>query len=260
MIRRGVIAALILCATVATAQDADDAVLEGAEGRVEPVSGFTGQMSMTMEAGVPEDMAVTEVIRFEPWQMLDEIFRDDLVFVMRAGPTDWDASDDPEAGPMECDRQRRLSEAGAERMRQLGALMIVNGIRPGAVRVSRWCRAQETYAAMERGMLATGKRALDGMDVAGAERLAPVGAAHGAVDAEGLLEAAMAWEGGEDGPLLLVTDFPNIEGMTRFNTYEGEMLIVDPKRGGRVLGYLRLGSAEPDPIHFDPWTTSAAGD
>ena len=61
------------------------------------------------------------------------------------------------------------------------------------------------------------------------------------------------WDGGDgDGPLLLITHFENVEAATRFRVYEGEILVVDPKRNGRVLGYVRLGSARPDPIRYDP--------
>ena len=221
-------------------------------GRIEPVSGFTGEMSMTMEAEVPQDMAIEEVIRFEPWQMLDELFRDDLVFLMRAGPADPEADEAADPGIEGCAGGRLLTEDGEEVMRQLGALLVANGLRPGEIRVSDRCRAQQTYLALERGMLGVEKDALDGLGVDRAPSLdaAPEGEAP---DVDALRDAILAWQGGEgDGPLLMITQFEEIEALTRFRVYEGEMLIIDPRRDGRVLGYLRLGSAIPDPLHFPP--------
>lgn len=253
--RRTAALAIALAATLAVPLAAQDAGRDDDtpnwEGRIEPVSGFTGQMSMTMESEVPEDMAIDQVIRFEPWQMLDELFRDDLVFLMRSGPTDWSVADDPASGPQDCERQRLLSEEGQDRMRQLGALLIVNDLRPGAILTSRWCRAQQTYLGLETGMVDADRDALDGMTADISEALDPVTAAQGAPDVSGLQDLILGWDGGDgDGPLLLVTEFENIAELTRFNVYEGEMLIVDPKRELRVLGYLRLGSAMPDLVHF----------
>ncbi|MEM9796415.1 MAG: hypothetical protein AAF919_07995 [Pseudomonadota bacterium] len=226
---------------------------ETEQGSIEPVSGFTGQMSMTMETPMPEDMAVTEVIRFEPWQMLDEMFRDDLVYVMRGGPTNWAQSDGETAAAMDCDDQRLMTKGGQDNMRQLGALLVANGLGPGEIRVSEWCRTQQTFVSMERGMLDADMNALDGVNVSVDPRLNLFGAEHGNDTVLGLRDAIMEWDGGdEEGPLLLITHFTNIAELLKFNVYEGEMLMVDPKRNGRVLGYLRLGSATPDSVRFDP--------
>jgi hypothetical protein len=253
---RFVARALALAAMVAAgplvAQEAAEA--ESASdwvGEIAPLSGFTGQMSMTMETEVPEDMAVEEVIRFEPWQMLDDLFRSDIVLLMRAGPTDWEARDAADAGAQDCGDQRLLTEAGEDQMRQLGALLVVNGLKPGEILMGEWCRAQQTYINLETGMVDADKSAMAGMAVDLSPALNPLGAANGAADVEGLREAILGWDGGEeDGPLLVITDFENIAELTRFNVYEGEMLIVDPKRDGRVLGYLRLASAVPDLVYF----------
>ncbi|MBM2576272.1 hypothetical protein JQC91_08135 [Jannaschia sp. Os4] len=244
MIRAALLAAAVAAAPAA-AQEAR--VIEGPDWSavIAPVSGFTGEMSMTMEVTAPEDMAVTEVIRFEPWQILDELFRDDLVFVMRAGPSDWDAAEDEASAPMDCAAQRPLSDTGTDEMRQFGALVVVNDLRPGKVLASERCRAQATWAAMERGMAGLGIDTMDGMQTDLDPRLT-LGAG-----GDALMDAVMEWDGGDgDGPLLLITHFSNIEAATRFRVYEGEMLILDPKREGRVLGYLRLASARPDAVRY----------
>ena len=249
--RAPALAALLLAALPVVAQESDEN--PEWEGKIEPVSGFTGQMSMTMETDVPEDMAVEEVIRFEPWQMLDDLFRDDLVFLMRSGPSDWDVVDDPAADAQDCESQRLLTETGQDQMRQLGALLVVNGLKPGQVSMSHWCRAQQTYLALEEGMVDADMNALDGMGAGMDAALDPLVAESGPAEIDALRELILNWNGGDgDGPLLLITHFENIEALTRFRVYEGEMLILDPTRGGRVLGYLRLGSATPDLVRFDP--------
>ncbi len=244
------LACLLTSLLVGPAQ-AQDVAKPNWTGEIAPVSGFTGQMSMTMETDVPKDMAVEEVVRFEPWQMLDDLFRDDIVFLMRGGPTDWTTADADGTGAQDCENQRLLSETGQDRMRQLGALMVVHGLRPGKVKVSQWCRAQETYLSLETGMLHADINALDGMTSALMPSLNPMGMVHGASDVDVLRRAISDWDGGDGkGPLLLITHFNNIAALTEFNVYEGEMLILDPTRGGRVLGYLRLGSSVPDSVRF----------
>ncbi|CUH21355.1 Histidine phosphatase superfamily (branch 1) [Jannaschia seosinensis] len=247
-----VAAALAFAAALpVSAQDA--AGMPKWKGEIEPVSGFAGQMSMSMETDAPEEMVVEEVISFEPWQMLDDLFRDDLVFIMRGGPSEWDVRDAPGTAPSDCEDQRLLTETGQDQMRQLGALLIVNGLRPGEVLLSQWCRAQQTYLGLEEGMLEADMNALDGVEARVDAALNPLGKLAGPEDAEALREMVMAWDGKDaGGPLLLITHFDNIVELTRFRVYEGEVLILDPTRDGRVLGYLRLGSAGPDAVRFDP--------
>ncbi|MEM7489631.1 MAG: hypothetical protein AAF390_10970 [Pseudomonadota bacterium] len=255
--RASAAAALLALSAPAFAQDAatdvdkDGTPREDWVGEIEPVSGFTGEMSMTMETEVPEDMAVEEVIRFEPWQMLDDLFRDDLVFLMRSGPSDWEAEDASEVAAQDCENQRLLTETGQDQMRQLGALLVVNGLRPGKIFLSEWCRSQQTYLGLETGMVDADMNALDGMNADMDPALNPFGVANGAQDIDALRQLILDWDGGDgDGPMLLITHFDNIAELTEFNVYEGEMLIVDPTRDGRVLGYLRLGSAAPDSVRY----------
>ncbi len=240
--------AVAMTASPATAQDAETSEWKGT---VAPVSGFTGQMSMTMEGEIPDGMAVEEVVRFEPWQVLNDLFRDDLVFLMRSGPSDWTARDQSMNGAQDCGNQRLLSSTGEDRIRQFGAQMVVHELRPGAVLMSEWCRAQQTYLALETGMLGVDMKALDGMTTQLDPTLNLLNAPHGASDVAALQQTILDWDGSDgDGPLLIITHFDNIAALTRFNVYEGEVLIVDPTRDGRVLGYLRLGSATPDPIRY----------
>ena len=37
------------------------------------------------------------------------------------------------------------------------------------------------------------------------------------------------------GPLLAILHFTDIEELTNFSVYEGEMVMIDPKRDNRVL-------------------------
>ena len=103
------------------------------------------------DEAAPEDR-VAETLRFEPWQMLDEMFtRDDVVYVMRHGPTDWSRLDDKDVAPTDCARQRVMSPEGRERMVQMGRLLAANDVLPGAIVVSEWCRNQQTLEALLAG-------------------------------------------------------------------------------------------------------------
>ncbi len=74
----------------------------------------------------------------------------------------------------------------------------------------------------------------------------------GAPDVAQLRDLISGWDGGDgSGPLLVISHFTNIEELTNFTIYEGEILMIDPKRDNRVLGYLRLRSAGPDVGHFE---------
>ncbi len=173
---------------------------------------------------------------------------------MRAGPADWSRSETDGAG--DCAAQRALSALGRDRMRTMGILMAGNGLRPGRILRSERCRAQGTA-----GMLLEGFALID-PDHAGALPVRTLAAANplaegaGDAGAGALRETIMAWDGpgpgDAEGPLLVITHFDTIEALTTFRTYEGEILIFDPDRGGRILGYIRLRSAAPDPGRYGP--------
>lgn len=217
------------------------------------------EMDMPVEAGAEEDAAaeggVTERLRFEPWQMLDEMFlRDDVVFLMRHGPTDWSKLDDKDVAPADCEGQRILSEEGRDRMFQMGQLMAANDVIPSQIVVSEWCRNQQTLDELLRGFDAVDPSLRERIPVETDPDLNLLLALQGARDVTGLRERIETWDGSPadgEGPLLLISHFTNIEELTTFTVYEGEILVVDPDRKNRVLGYLRLASAQPDIGHFE---------
>ncbi|WP_300057406.1 histidine phosphatase family protein [uncultured Roseobacter sp.] len=227
---------------------------EAGAGRIAQISQHMGEMSMQMampSEGGTADQAVRETLRFEPWQMLDDLFRDDIVFLMRHGPTDWSKRDVIGVAPTDCANQRIMTPEGQDRMREMGILLAGNGIVPGRIMVSEWCRNQQTLQALLDGMAMIEP----GLSEAVAIEIAPNAnlllSLRGAPTVTGLREAISSWQGGGDGPLLIISHFTNIAELTEFNVYEGEALVLDPDRGNRVLGYLRLRSAAPDVGHFD---------
>ena len=220
-------------------------------GRVARMGAAGGEM--TVEAGAVTEAAPREGLVFEPWQMLDDLGRADIVLLMRHGPTDWSRRDADGVGATDCANQRLLSAEGRARMRDLGVLLAGNGVRPARVVVSQWCRGQETLAALREGFALVDPAYAAGLDARtdpGANLLLSLG---GAATVTPLRATISGWP--EEarragGPLLVVTHFTNIAELTEFNVYEGEMLVLDPRLDNRVLGYLRLRSAGPDVGHF----------
>ena len=231
---------------------------ETAKGRIEQVSRHIGEMSMTMPTS-PAGDAVTERLRFEPWQALEDLFRDDVVFLMRHGPTDWSKRDATDVAPDDCDNQRVMTPDGQRQMYEMGALLVANDIVPGKIIVSRWCRNQQTFEALREGMLATDAGALDGVEIETVDDLNLLLALQGAPNVTNLREVVSEWDGEDaSGPLLVITHYTNINELTEFSVYEGEMLMLDPTRENRVLGYLRLRSAGPDVGHFPEEVVNAS--
>ena len=219
-------------------------------------STHVGSMAAGMEAPatmVPEESeGVLDTLRFEPWQMLDEMFfRDDVVFLMRHGPTDWSKLDIKNVAPTDCENQRVMIDEGINAIRQMGFILGGNEVMPGAIVVSEWCRNQQTVEALLEGYEAAVPGIAAEIPVETSPDLNLLLSLQGAPNVTALRERVSAWEGsGGKGPLLLVSHFTNIEELTQFTVYEGEILVLDPKRDNRVLGYLRLNSAEPDIGHF----------
>ena len=207
-----------------------------------------GEMTAAAEAEQVDDS-----LRFEPWQLLDEMFlRDDVVYLMRHGPTDWSVRDPKRVDPGDCGPQRVLSEAGRADMRNMGILMGSNDILPGKIVASEWCRNQQTKEALLAGMRQAAPEATADIDVATDPSLNLLLHLDGAPDVTELRRQISQWDGGDgDGPLLMISHYTNIEELTTFRVYEGEILVLDPDRDNRVLGYLRLESASPDVGHFD---------
>lgn len=244
--------AATLVATPLFAQDLSGDLISDIAGNITRVSGFAGEMTVTM-GSEDSTRSVDEVLRFEPWQMLEELFRDDIVLLMRHGPTDWSKRDPADVAPDDCENQRVMTEEGKQQMRELGILMVANDIVPGRIAVSQWCRNQQTLDALRAGMLDADPKALDDVSIQTVPDLNLLLSLQGAPNVTAMRKLISAWSGdGASGPMLVITHYTNIAELTEFSVYEGEMLVVDPKRDNRVLGYLRLKSAAPDIGHFDP--------
>lgn len=231
------------------AQDAADATSMGS---ISQVSTHMGEMSMSADA--PAGMAeITDTLRFEPYQLIEEMFfRDDVVFLMRHGPTDWSRLDVKNVVPDDCASQRVMVEEGERAMRDLGTLMAANDIVPSRIVSSEWCRNRQTVDALVEGFARVDPALADAMPVEIDPSLNLLLSLQGAEDTVGLEERISEWEGDPDrsGPLLIVSHYTNIEELTQFRVFEGEILVLDPKRDNKVLGYLRLRSAAPDVGHF----------
>ena len=223
-----------------------------AMGSIEQISTHMGEMTMSAEA--PADgPQVEDALRFESYQLIDEMFfRDDVVFLMRHGPTDWSRLDVKDVAPSDCENQRVLSEEGGQAMRGLGTLMAANDIVPARIVTSEWCRNEQTVDRLLEGFSRIDPSIAETMPVEVDPELNLLLSLQGAEDTVDLRERISAWDGDPDrpGPLLIVSHYTNIEELTQLRVFEGEILVIDPKRDNRVLGYLRLRSAEPDMGHF----------
>jgi phosphohistidine phosphatase SixA len=191
-----------------------------------------------------------ERLRFEPIEMLGDLMRNDIVLLMRHGPTDWSKLDAPDVAPTDCANQRMLSEDGREDMKNLGVLLADNGIRPGTILVSEWCRAQDTLSELVAGFSVVAPDYAASVEVETSSAANLLLSLQGAPHVTELRRRILGWQGDSRGPLLIVSHFTDIAELTQFDVYEGEILVIDPQREGRVLGYLRLASAGPDVGHF----------
>lgn len=222
---------------------------------VSQISTHLGTMTASFVAELEEGEPVTS-LQFEPWQMLDDLFRDDIVLLMRHGPTDWSKRDIANVAPTDCANQRIMVGSGQARMRELGTLLASNGIRPGTIVSSEWCRNRQTLDNLMIGFDRVDPDYADSIEIEIDPGVNLLLSLQGAPDAEPLRERISAWDGDENGPLLIVSHFTNIDEVTNFQVYEGEILVIDPKRNNRVLGYVRLRSAEPDIGHFNEETVT----
>ncbi|MBM2576403.1 ester cyclase [Jannaschia sp. Os4] len=212
-----------------------------------------GEMAVSVRVAEGMDREVTDRLRFEPYQQLIDIFtRGDLVFLMRHGPTDWSKLDEPNVAPTDCANQRVMSPEGRANMRDMGTLLASNDIVPARIVVSEWCRNQQTVDSLLRGMADVEPAIAEAIPVETTSDLNLLLSLQGSPDVSPLEARISAWEGDpeRDGPLLIVSHYTSIEELTQFRVFEGEVLILDPKRDNLVLGYLRLRSAAPDVGHF----------
>ncbi|MEM9228109.1 MAG: ester cyclase [Pseudomonadota bacterium] len=217
---------------------------------VRQVTTHIGEMSVSLDAVETE---VEDKLRFEPYQQLEDMFfRDDVVYLMRHGPTDWSKLDEKNVAPTDCANQRLMSEDGKARMRDFGALFASNGIIPSQIVVSQWCRNQQTLEHMFEGFDRVDPEIAANMPVETDGEVNLLLSLQGAKNTTALRDRVAAWEGNPDrkGPLLIISHYTNIEELTQFRVFEGEVLVLDPKRDNQVLGYIRLQSAGPDSGHF----------
>lgn len=246
---KSALAATALCCAGMSAQA--DAVPKG---EMEQVSAHMGQMSVTMPAEmVDTDEPQRLNVQFEPWQMMEDLFRNDIVLLMRHGPTDWTRRDVRDVAPQDCTGQRLMTEEGKTAIFELGVLLASNRLRPSTIAVSEWCRNQQTRDALVSGFELVDKEYAASLTVETEPALNLLLSLQGAPNVTEMREIISAWDGSPDadGPLLLISHYTNIAELTEFSVYEGEILVLDPKRDNRVLGYLRLDNAAPDEGHFN---------
>ncbi|WP_299844313.1 ester cyclase [uncultured Jannaschia sp.] len=223
---------------------------DGMIGTISQVSNHVGEMAVEVTSG---EFEVDDALRFEPYQLIEEMFlRDDVVFLMRHGPTDWSKLDIKDVGPTDCADQRIMSDEGVVHMRNFGTLMAANDVVPSRIVTSQWCRNQQTVEHLMEGFDRVDPEIAANMPVETNPELNLLLSLQGAPNTTELSRLISDWEGDpeRDGPLLVVSHYTNIEELTQFRVFEGEVLVLDPKRDNRVLGYLRLKSAEPDVGHF----------
>lgn len=246
---KSALAAMVLCCAGVSAQA--DSVPKG---EMEQVSAHMGQMSVTMPAEMVDEAEPKRLnVQFEPWQMMEDLFRNDIVLLMRHGPTDWTRRDVRDVAPQDCAGQRLMTDAGKTAIAELGILLASNRLRPSTIAVSEWCRNQQTLDALVSGFELVDKEYAASLTVETEPALNLLLSLQGAPNVTEMREMISAWQGAPDadGPLLLISHYTNIAELTEFSVYEGEILVLDPKRENRVLGYLRLDNAAPDEGHFD---------
>jgi phosphohistidine phosphatase SixA len=255
MIRKGILsgprkALLTSSALILIAMTCSPTFAQQMTTSIDEIDAHVGEMVVEMPNPVAN--VANDSLQFEPLDMLQDLFRPDIILLMRHGPTDWSKLDVKNVAPTDCENQRVLSTQGAEDMRTLGVLMTANGLRPSLIARSEWCRGAQTVDELLTGAAVADANYAKSVPVEVDPSLDLLLSLQGAPNVTELRDRISAWDGvGKSGPLLIVTHFTNIEELTQFTVYEGEMLVIDPKRNNRVLGYVRLRSAGPDVGHFD---------
>jgi phosphohistidine phosphatase SixA len=74
------------------------------------------------------------------------------VLLMRHAQTDPGVGDPPGFALQRCSTQRNLSAAGRAQARAFGATLAAQGLRPTAMRSSRWCRCLHTADEIAQGL------------------------------------------------------------------------------------------------------------
>ena len=217
---------------------------------IRQVTTHIGEMTSTLSS---DDAYSDDRIGFEPFQLYEDMFdRDDVVFLMRHGPTDWSKRDEYNVAPDDCENQRVMTEEGKGRMTRLGEILANNDIFPSQIVVSEWCRNHETHQAFMEGIAKIDPERAADLPFEVDPNVNLLLSLQGAPSVQDLKERITNWDGNPDrsGPLLIISHYTNIEELTQFRVFEGEALVIDPKRDNRVIGYFRLASAGPDEGHF----------
>ena len=217
---------------------------------IRQVTTHIGEMTSTLSS---DDAYSDDRIGFEPFQLYEDMFdRDDVVFLMRHGPTDWSKRDEYNVAPDDCENQRVMTEEGKGRMTRLGEILANNDIFPSQIVVSEWCRNHETHQAFMEGIAKIDPERAADLPFEVDPNVNLLLSLQGAPSVQDLKERITNWNGNPDrsGPLLIISHYTNIEELTQFRVFEGEALVIDPKRDNRVIGYFRLASAGPDEGHF----------
>lgn len=120
-----------------------------------------------------------------------------------------------------------------------GLLLAANGIRPARVVTSEGCRYAGRARERDGGDLPDHAAGIDLVTYPALDLLLSL---QDAPDVDEIRDLISTWDCNDgSGPLLVISHFTNIEELTNFSVYDGEMVMIDPKRDNRVLGYVRLG-------------------
>jgi phosphohistidine phosphatase SixA len=153
------------------------------------------------------------------------------VVVLRHASTEPGLGDPPGFRLEDCATQRNLSEAGRAEARRIGAAFARRAVPVARVLSSRWCRCVET------ARLAFGR----------VEPWAPLDsffADRSRESQQTRAVRALIAEPLTGGNLILVTHQVNITALTGIVPGTGEMVVLNPKPGGRFTTVGRLGPAD----------------
>lgn len=133
------------------------------------------------------------------------------------------AADEPPGFTLaDCATQRNLDDEGRAQAAALGDALRAHGVQVGRVVSSPWCRCKDTATAM--GLTAfTTERAVGGMFPAEERR---------AEQLQTFRELVRSWAG--PGTLVVVSHGTTIHALTGTTPYQGEIVVVAPKRSGPI--------------------------
>ncbi len=150
-------------------------------------------------------------------------------------------------GPTDGEVQQVTTDIGKRQMHRLDAWLIANGLTPGQIVVSEWCRNQQTLDAMSAGMLNADQAALDGAEIAAMGDLNLLLSSQGVSNVMAMPDFVGAWDGGDrNRPLLSISRFSTVQTVSDRSAFEGRRLLLEPVQENKVMGELKPQSARPD--------------